>query len=241
MPAPPVRDMIGGMKTIAIAGGVLASALLLTGCGLGGLGGPTHQDTVSYEVTDKVAKLYVKSESGDTVITETGGSAIRVVETLRWRDNKPQAEHAVEGDTLRVSFDCKPSWGSCGVDYRIEVPRGLKVEAESGSGDITLRSLSGPLVLTAGSGDIDASGLTGKTVTGEAGSGAIELKYASAPDSADLESGSGNVTLRVPAGAYDVTADVGSGEATVSVDDDDASPRKLNLTSGSGDVSVLPG
>ncbi len=233
--------MIEGMKTIVIAGGVLASALLLTGCGLGGLGGPTHQDTVSYEVTDKVAGLYLKSEAGDTVITETAGSAIRVVETLRWRDNKPETEHAVEGDRLRVSYDCKPGWASCGVDYKIEIPKGLKVEAESGSGDITLRSLSGPLVVTAGSGDIDASGLAGKSVVGEAGSGSIELKYATAPDSAELESGSGNVTLRVPAGAYNVITDVGSGEAKVSVDDDPAAPRKVMLSSGSGDVSVLPG
>jgi hypothetical protein len=233
--------MIGAMKTIAIAGGLLASALLLTGCRLDGFGGPTNQDTVSYEVTDKVAKLHLSGQAGDSVITETGGTAIRVVETLRWSETKPEAEHVVEGDTLRVSYDCKGTWGNCGVDYKIEVPKGLRVEAETGSGNITLRSLTGPLVLSTGSGDIDASALAGESVVAEAGSGDIELKYGAPMDSAELKVGSGNVTLRVPAGAYDVSSEVGSGDATVSVKDDQSSPHKISISSGSGDVSVLPG
>ncbi|GGP11633.1 DUF4097 domain-containing protein [Nonomuraea glycinis] len=229
------------MKTIAIAGGLLASAALLSGCGLAGLGGPANQDTVSYEVTDKVTRLHVKSGSGDTVITETGGSAIRVVETLQWRESKPDAQHSVDGDTLFIRYDCEQSWGNCSVNYKIEIPKGLQVDADAGSGDITLRSLTGPLNLTAGSGDVDASGLAGKKVVAEAGSGNIELKYTTAPDSAELEAGSGDVTLHVPGGAYDVKAEVGSGEENVTVDKDPNSPRKLRLTVGSGDVNVLAG
>ncbi|MET8001214.1 DUF4097 family beta strand repeat-containing protein [Nonomuraea glycinis] len=229
------------MKTIAIAGGLLASAALLSGCGLAGLGGPANQDTVSYEVTDKVTRLHVKSGSGDTVITETDGNAIRVVETLQWRDSKPDAQHSVDGDTLFIRYDCAQSWGNCSVNYKIEIPKGLQVDADAGSGDITLRSLTGPLNLTAGSGDVDASGLAGKKVVAEAGSGNIELKYTTAPDSAELEAGSGDVTLHVPDGAYDVKTDVGSGEENVAVDKDPNSPRKLRLTVGSGDVNVLAG
>jgi hypothetical protein len=229
------------MKTIAIAGGLLASAALLSGCGLAGLGGPTNQDTVSYEVTDKVAKLRVESGSGDTVITETGGSAIRVVETLQWRDSKPNAEHSVDGDTLFIRYDCAQGWGGCSVNYKIEIPKGLQVDADAGSGDITLRSLTGPLDVTAGSGDVDASGLAGKKVVAEAGSGNIELKYTAAPDSAALEAGSGDVTLHVPDGSYDVKTEVGSGDANVAVGKDPKSPHKLSLTAGSGNVSVIAG
>jgi len=229
------------MKTIAIAGGLLASAALLTGCGLSGIGGPTHQDTVSYEVTEKVTGLQVESQAGDIVITETDGAAIRVVETLQWQNDKPETEHSVNGGTLLVRYDCQSAWGNCSVNYKIEIPKGLRVAAETGSGDMTLRSLTGPLTVTAGSGDIDASGLAGKTVAATAGSGDIELKYATAPDAAELEAGSGNVTLRVPDGPYAVRTEVGSGEATVSVNNDPAASRKVSLTAGSGDVSVLPG
>ena len=129
------------------------------------------------------------------------------------------------------------------IDLTLEMAaeQGLQVDAEAGSGDITLRSLTGPLNLTAGSGDVDASGLAGKKVVAEAGSGNIELKYTTAPDSAELEAGSGDVTLHVPDGSYDVKTEVGSGDTNVAVGKDPNSPRKLLLTAGSGDVNVLAG
>ncbi|TMS00104.1 DUF4097 family beta strand repeat-containing protein [Nonomuraea basaltis] len=230
------------MKTMAIAGGLLGSAVLLTGCGLASIAGPNNQDTTSYQVTDKVTKLQVESHAGDTVVTETDGTAIRVVETLRWRgDDKPKAEHKVEGEALFVTYDCASTLGSCSVDYKIEIPKGLPVDLESGSGNITLRGLTGDIEVRVGSGDVDASELAGKKVVAEAGSGNVELKYTAAPDSAQVKVGSGDAVLNVPDGAYDVKTDVGSGDETVSVKADGSSPRKISLTSGSGDVSVLPG
>ncbi|MFG1943598.1 DUF4097 family beta strand repeat-containing protein [Nonomuraea sp. NPDC048826] len=228
------------MKRIALAGGLLASAALLTGCGLGGLTGPGEQDKVSYEVTEKVTKLEVRNGSGDTLITETWGGAVKVDETLHWRGDKPKTEHTVNGDTLLITYECARAWGDCGVNYKIEIPKGLEVVAKAGSGDVTLRSLSGPLVVTSGSGTVDATGLTGKTVTAEMGSGDLKLEYAAAPDDAQLETGSGSVVLRLPDEGYDVDAEVGSGEATVSVRDDQNAPRKVKVSAGSGDVSVQP-
>ncbi|MGI5270003.1 DUF4097 family beta strand repeat-containing protein [Nonomuraea sp. CA-218870] len=228
------------MNRIAIAGGLLASAALLTGCGLDSLAGPSEQDTVSYEVTEKVTKLEVRNGSGDTLITETGGGSVKVDETLRWRGEKPRTEHTVNGDTLLITFECPRTWSDCGVDYEIEIPKGLQVKAETGSGDVTLRSLSGPLAFNAGSGAVDAAGLTSKTVAGEVGSGDIELEYAAAPDGVRLETGSGGITLRLPDEGYDVRTEVGSGDTTVSVRDDRGAPRKIVISAGSGDVSVLP-
>ncbi|MEV0382290.1 DUF4097 family beta strand repeat-containing protein [Nonomuraea sp. NPDC050643] len=230
------------MKTIAIAGGLLASAVLLSGCGLASIAGPSSEDTASYEVTDKVTKLLVKSQAGEAVITETGGSAVRVVETLRWRgDEKPTPEHSVEGGVLLVTYDCASSWGSCSVDYKIEIPKGLSVDLDSGSGNITLRGLTGQIDATVGSGDLDASGLAGKEVYAEAGSGNIELTYTTAPASAQLKAGSGDIELNVPDGAYNVVTDVGSGDANVSVKSDGSSPNKISLTAGSGDITLAYG
>ncbi|GAA3596429.1 hypothetical protein GCM10022419_094560 [Nonomuraea rosea] len=230
------------MKTMVIAGGLLASALLLTGCGLASIGGPNNQDTVSYQVTDKVTKLQLKSNAGDAVVTETDGNAIRVVETLHWRgDEKPTPQHKVEGGALFVTYDCASSWGSCGVDYKIEIPKGLPVDLDSGSGDITLRSLTGPIDAHVGSGDLGATGLAGKKVFVEAGSGNIQLQYTAVPESAELKVGSGDIALNVPDGAYDVKTEVGSGDVAVSVKTDKSSPNKISLTSGSGDIAVLPG
>ncbi|NUP78298.1 MAG: DUF4097 family beta strand repeat protein [Nonomuraea sp.] len=230
------------MKTIVVAGGLLASALLLTGCGIEAIGGSTNQDTVSYEVTDKVSKLQLQSGAGDTVITETTGNAIRVIETLRWRgDDKPEPQHKVEGEALFVTYDCPSNWGSCSVDYKIEVPKGLAVDLDSGSGDITLRTLSGRLDAQLGSGDLDGTGMAGKQVYVKTGSGNVELKYTAAPDTLELDAGSGDVALHLPDVAYDVKKDIGSGDASVTVKSDPASPHKMSLTLGSGDVTVSAG
>ncbi|WP_188196449.1 DUF4097 family beta strand repeat-containing protein [Nonomuraea sp. SYSU D8015] len=230
------------MKTIAIAVGLLASAVVLTGCGLAGIAGPRNQDTVSYEVTDKVTKLQLDTRAGDAVVTETDGAAVRVVETHRWSgDDKPKAQHKVEGGVLFVDYDCPSNWGRCSVDYKVEIPKGLPVDLDSGSGNLTLRGLTGDINVHVGSGDVDASGLAGKTVVAETGSGNVELGYTAAPESAKIEAGSGDITLNVPDGAYDVSTDTGSGDVEVSVKRDDASPRKISLASGSGNISVLPG
>ncbi|MET8865349.1 DUF4097 family beta strand repeat-containing protein [Nonomuraea sp. NPDC004580] len=229
------------MKTIAIAGGLLASTLLLAGCGLGSLAGPNNEDTVSYEVTDKVATLRLVSRSGDAVVTETGGGGIRVVETLHWRgDDKPQPEHRVNGQELFVTYDCPSEWGSCSVDYKIEVPKGLRLNLEAGSGNLTLRDSTGEIDLNAGSGDVDAAGLAGKKLNAELGSGNIELKYAAAPEDVRLKTGSGDISLHVPDQAYAVDSEVGSGDLALDVKQDKGAPNKISVTAGSGDIAVSP-
>ncbi|NRQ34252.1 DUF4097 family beta strand repeat protein [Nonomuraea sp. NN258] len=229
------------MKKTLIAGGFLASAALLTGCGISAIGGPTNHDNVSYAVKEKVATLRVETGAGDVEITETGTTEIKVTENLYWNDDKPEAEHRVEGDTLVVSYKCPSSWGNCGVNYVIEVPKGLRVKLDSGSGDLTLRSLSGDLEVNVGSGEIDGNGLAGKKFLAESGSGNLELKYASAPESVEVETGSGDITLRVPNEGYNVRTDLGSGDTKVDVKNDPGAPRAMTLRSGSGDVSVLAG
>lgn len=234
------HDMLGVMRRWVIAGGLMASAALLTGCGMAGLGGPTEEDKVSYEVTEKVTKLEVHNGSGDTQITETGGSSVKVDETLQWRGSRPRTEHRVEGDTLVLTYDCSSRFGSCGVNYKIEIPKGLEVVAEAGSGDLTLRALSGPLTVNSGSGEVEGADLTGRKVVAELGSGDIELEFAAAPESAEVETGSGNATLRVPDEGYAIRTDVGSGETDITVRQDPNAPRSIRMSAGSGNISVLP-
>ncbi|NUW35770.1 DUF4097 family beta strand repeat protein [Nonomuraea sp. SMC257] len=229
------------MKIIAIAGGLLASAVLLTGCGLDGIAGPAHKDTVTYQVKDKVQKLHLRSGSGDVAVTESDVAYVSVTETLHWSNDKPRAEHKVAGDTLSVYYDCQRSWGSCGVDYQVEIPKGLQVDLDAGSGDLTLRSLTGPLDLKADSGDIKGNGLGGKRILAEAESGNIDLRYAVAPDSVELSVDSGDAVLTVPDGSYDVSTRVDSGDEHVSVKDDNSSPHKISVTADSGDVTVSAG
>ncbi|MEU1389169.1 MULTISPECIES: DUF4097 family beta strand repeat-containing protein [unclassified Nonomuraea] len=229
------------MKITAIAGGLLASAVLLTGCGLDAIGKPKNEETSTYQVKEKVQQLHLRSGSGNVTVTESDVPSVRVTERLYWSNDKPQAAHKVEGGTLSVYYDCEKSWGTCGVEYQVEIPKGLPVNLDTGSGDLTLRSLTGPLDLEAGSGDIKGEGLGGKKLLVKGGSSQVTLKYAAAPESVELSVGSGDVALTVPDETFDVKVGTTSGDADISVRKDSSSPRKMSLTTGSGDVTVSAG
>ncbi|MBB4939257.1 hypothetical protein FHR32_003562 [Streptosporangium album] len=227
-------------KSMIAAGALLASCVLLTGCGLQDLGKASERDEVSYDVGDQVAKLDVRGRTGNITVVEKDRTGIRVVETLHWRGDKPKTEHRVEGDALVVSYLCESDWGSCGVDYQVEVPMGLHVKVDNRSGDVTLRALSGVVEAATSSGAIVATELGGKKFLGETVSGDIELKYTAEPDDVEMETGSGNGTVYVPDGVYDVTTDAVTGDVAVKVADNSASKHRISITTVTGDAKVLP-
>ncbi|MFI6795263.1 DUF4097 family beta strand repeat-containing protein [Streptosporangium canum] len=225
---------------MVMAGGLLATAALLAGCGLQNIGRPANQATLDYEVKEKVGGLVLVGGSGDIVITEAAGSVVKVRETLRWSSDKPTTKHEVEGDDLVMTYDCPNAVDNCSVAYTVEVPRGMRVEVETGSGDLHLRALGNPIKAKVGSGDLEGTGLTGAEIKVEAGSGDTTLKYATVPDSIGLVGGSGTAELILPGGPYNVDAKAKTGEATVSVKSDQNSPHKVVVRTGSGDISLLP-
>jgi hypothetical protein len=230
------------MKKIIIVGALFGSAALLTGCGLENIAGKENQDVVTYDVKDKVSEIEVNSPSGDIVLTESDRDGIRVTETLHWRgDNKPIPEHPVSGSGVTLRYDCNDEIGfqSCSIDYKVEVPKGLKVKVETGSGQITLRAVTNELTANTGSGDIEASGLSAKNAFAETGAGNVRLAFSGAPDDVEVRTGSGDASVKVPDGTYAVSTDTGSGDQSVEVKDDDSAPRKVSVETGSGDASVL--
>lgn len=141
------------------AGAVLGTGLLLTGCGLQNIGTPTKEETKSYDLDGKVAVLRVQSGSGAIVVNGSDRPGLHVTETLHWKADKPATRHPISGDVLTLDYKCSGGDWGCGVDYEVEVPRGMRVKLDTGSGDITLRTLSGEVDAKTGSGTIDANGL----------------------------------------------------------------------------------
>jgi DUF4097 and DUF4098 domain-containing protein YvlB len=238
MSPPPRAREDCGMKKILVAGGLLACVASLTSCGV--FGGNSESETKTHEITDKVAVLSLKTGSGDVEITETAGTAIKITERLRWSREKPKTEREVGGDTLRVSYECPTSFDNCGVDYTVEVPKGIRLQLDAGSGDSKLRALSGPITAEAGSGTVEGSELSSKQVTVKTGSGESRLRFASAPDAVEVDTGSGGAAVFLPNGPYAVTAGAKTGEVTVGVDNDPAAARKIRVSAGSADVEVKP-
>ncbi|MER5321098.1 DUF4097 family beta strand repeat-containing protein [Streptosporangium roseum] len=227
-------------KKMMVAGALLGSALVLTGCRIDF--GNRNQEVVSYDVADKLTLLDVRGDSGDVEVNESDRSQVRVTETLHWggekgnKEGRPKTEHPVDGGTLTLRYACS----NCSVDYKIEIPKGLKVTVDVDSGDITLRSLTGEVDATTDSGAIDAGALGAKRFVANSGSGDIEAKFAAVPDRVEIETGSGGATVRLPKGGYNVTAETGSGDRTVKVTHDPSSSSVISARTGSGDVNVLP-
>ncbi|XVV03687.1 DUF4097 family beta strand repeat-containing protein [Actinosynnema sp. CA-248983] len=225
-------------------------------------------------ITEKVVAVRVQNDSGDvTVRGREGATSVEVKRTVEYSRNvdKPTGQtHRVEGDTL-VLDDCGRN---CSVNYEVTVPgkdvrvlgdngsgdvtfEGLaSVEIELGSGDVTVRDVTGSVKVENGSGDVNVSNVGGP-FKGDVGSGRAKLTdmrgevsvidssgdvevHMAAVQPVRAESGSGDVTVRLPKGAYRVEAETGSGDREVGVATDPAASVLVVVKSGSGDVSVQP-
>jgi DUF4097 and DUF4098 domain-containing protein YvlB len=142
----------------------------------------------------------------------------------------------------------------------LTVPPAQALQAASGSGNVTARDLGGEASVSAGSGDVRVTHITGPTLDLHAGSGNISgtelgtpeveahdgsgdvsLSFSAAPDHVTVRASSGNITVYVPTGtAYQVDYHTGSGSTHVGVATDPTSRHVLDLSDGSGDIRVLP-
>lgn len=114
------------------------------------------------------------------------------------------------------------------------------IRAHSGSGDIDLVDVGGNVDVDTSSGEIDGRGLRGAELRARTGSGNLQLTMAS-PQFVDAETGSGEVELTVPPGPYRVNTSTGSGNEQIDVARDQNAQRRLNLSTGSGDLEVRSG
>ena len=118
------------------------------------------------------------------------------------------------------------------IDYDITAPKGTQLEASSGSGDLRLQDLVGPLKANTGSGSIEASGFTGR-VQLQTGSGDIRAQLQGAND-VKADTGSGSIHLQGVSGA--LYAQTGSGD--VEIGGNPTADWKVQTGSGSVTLNV---
>jgi len=99
-------------------------------------------------------------------------------------------------------------------DITVAGVQGTSLRLETGSGNVTITDgKAGTFHVETGSGDIEATGSSGDDVSFETGSGNVDVSLVTTFRMLSIETGSGDVTLRVPptVGA-EVDLDTGSGE-----------------------------
>ncbi|MEW2380191.1 DUF4097 family beta strand repeat-containing protein [Micromonospora sp. NPDC047812] len=176
--------------------------------------------SVSYEVTapDGVS---VKGEtgSGDVDLSRVGPVEMRL-----------------GSGNIRVTASSGPVRAETGSGNIQVAGAGGPVRAQTGSGNVEVDEVAAAVTLRTSSGDITGHRLDGG-VDAETGSGDITVDLTT-PASARVHASSGNVELVVPAGRYRVRSSTDSGDAELGVTDDPSATLVLDLSTGSGNVTV---
>lgn len=195
--------------------------LLLSGCGSFSLTSSNFSDTT--DITQKIATVRIDNGSG-AVRVRTGATA-SVKRTVYYRGtDKPGQTQRVEGDTL-VLDRCPQN--NCSVDYEVTLPDGAKVMGEVGSGEIDVVGMT-EVGVRSGSGDIRVTDISGP-VTVKVSSGRAQLSNIG--QSAVVEAGSGDVSVTGVKG--DATVQARSGEIKVA-----GVEGKASVDSTSGDIQL---
>jgi hypothetical protein len=117
----------------------------------------------------------------------------------------------------------------------------MSVAVHSGSGNDTVSGLSGPLRIVAGSGNVTASAIRSPTVRATSSAGNVDISFAAVPQFVDVSCGTGNATTRVLTAGHRYHVVVTAGGAAQSrVPDDHHSSNLVEVSSGSGNATVLP-
>lgn len=241
---------------------VVVTAAALAACGRIGAR-LTFTDTEKAKITE----IALHGDNGDVTV-HTAAVTQTTIKRVVEHDSDPGPSYRMDGTVLRIDTDCGPhctvsydieapagvavTGGLISGDVRLTDIRTADVtldsgdimisgatagvKAESTSGDMTVTGGKGAVTLQAGSGDVRAVDLTGP-VTARTDSGDVEVTL-TAPASVTAQATSGDVRVTVPAGAYQVRAHADSGDASVGIANDPSARNVLDVSAGTGDVTV---
>lgn len=225
--------VLGTLVTVGIViGGVLGASLLMR---------DTRVSTSVIDLGDS-AQLRLDATSADIRIVEGDPHVVKVTARVTSGLRKTTFEMGRRGDEIKVASGCQ-TWLSpgCGVSLTIEVPKGLPLVINTGSGDITAESIGkGVLTVSSNSGDIRATKLAVDEFSAESGSGDIRAEFAKQPFGVKAITSSGDIKAVVPLGkrTYVVTMKSKSGDASSDIDSDADGAGFIVATSSSGDISL---
>ncbi len=221
---------------------ILAICLLTTaGCAFAA--GPAIEG--SFERTLTVSgpvDLDISTGAGYIRVRAGGSSVVRVhglirardgggrsgEEKVRYLESNPPIEQT--GNTLRVGRIENHEYArNVSISFELEVPTETRLKGNTGSGDLTVEGITGPVDASTGSGSISASNIEGR-VKADTGSGKVELDSINGGASADT--GSGDIRGGRIAGSF--KADTGSG----SIHLDQVAPGDVEADAGSGDIEL---
>jgi hypothetical protein len=234
------RVSMGSRAAIA----ALASAVLaaIGGCGsLKQIGADAHSGaTRTFTITGHVTTVVIEGGSSSITVTGSDRSTILVSQQASYSKTAPATSRRVAGDTLTMSYSC-PGQLVCGVEYDVQVPRGVAVRASTRAGSITLTALAGDVTAQTDAGLITADDLSSATAALRSNAGGIIAAFSAAPGSVSASTNIGAISVTVPGTvAYQVHTHTYVGSSSVKVRKSPSSPHMITASSDLGSITISP-
>ena len=200
----------------------------------------THKATARYQITAPVSTVVIVSHVGNVTVTGGSGPGVSVTQQVYYSKTAPTTTRTVSGKTLTVTYNC-PAQLVCGVVYTLAVPRSAAVRVTAGAGSVRLTGLAGSVTAKADVGLINATGLTGASVSLTTRVGGISASFTVAPTAVRASANVGAITVHVPGTtSYKVAADARVGKTTVSAPQSASSGHAITATTDIGAITVAP-
>jgi hypothetical protein len=183
---------------------------------------PVHGSTVS-----------LSAGPADVRVTQAVGSQLLLTGTARYSLIRSTVTWHTTRSGVAVTPRCHFFAGNCSFDFHAVVPVGKRALISTGSGNVTLANLSGPVSAGTGSGDIHAENISGAG-TMATGSGDVSGATVSGTRVA-FKTGSGNIAIAALSGT-NVVASTGSGDVSLTFT---TVPGHVRVDTGSGNVTLL--
>jgi hypothetical protein len=203
-----------------------------------------HTPVATFERTLTVsgqAQLSVSTGSGDIMLKRGSGNQVHVLARIyvSHDGNESEAKQIAanppieqNGNVITIGHH-QDHWRGISIDYQIEAPADVQLNASTGSGDIADTGVGQNAKLTTGSGNINATGLEGGFYI-TTGSGDVRLDETGSGDG-KAQTGSGNIEIKGVHGG--LVAQTGSGDIKAT-----GTPSSgWQLKTGSGDVELALG
>jgi hypothetical protein len=171
--------------------------------------------------------------AADMQVTQAAGSTLRLTGKASYSLFRSNVTWHRTPSGVIVSPQCHFFVGNCSFSFHAVLPAGKRAVLSDGSGNLTLRGLTGPVTVGSGSGDVQANVLSG-TVSLQTGSGNITGGTLFGPK-VTLRAGSGNIAFDSLAG-LDVVVSDGSGNIDLTFS---KAPARVRVNDSSGNVSVV--
>lgn len=179
-----------------------------------------------------VKNLRINIASGSGIIKKGSSDEVKVTLEYTYDDDDYEPTFDQKGDVLRIKEEFnnrRGNWNNRGKsEWTLEIPDGMRVNINTGSGNLEISGLEVDLTMSSGSGNVDVEGITGE-ISLNTGSGSISIQEVNG----DLRANTGSGNIRVSDAKGDT--DINTGSGTIRASNIEGG---MQLNNGSGNVNA---